>query len=80
MKKKIYKSVFTFEVLSDEPIPDNMYFNNVVDETYNGEFSGQVINCKMNVLVKGKRAVKVIRGQGSDPEFFGMDDNGNEIE
>jgi len=80
MKKQIYRSVIRLEVLSDEPIPEDISLASIADQCDNGDYSGMSAWKVVNTPVKGKQAVKLIEAQGSDPEFFGMDKNGNEIE
>jgi len=80
MKKKIlYRSVFQIEVLSEEPIPEDMNIDEIQEECNNGSYSG-VHDWKVrNKEVVGKRAVNMVVNQGSDPEFFQMDSRGYEL-
>ena len=41
--------------------------------------SGNVQVMEENKTITGKRAATITIAQGTDPEFFGMDKNGNEI-
>ena len=77
-KKKIYKTIITVEVFSDEPI-DEISLADVVYEITDGEWVGNVTYAYKNIELTGDKAVKEIKGVGSDPDFFGMDDLGNEI-
>jgi len=80
MKKKVlYKSVFQIEVLSEEPIPDDMDIDEIQEECNTGSYSG-VHDWKVkNKPVVGKRAVNLVVNHGSDPEFFQMDSRGYEL-
>lgn len=78
MKKTIYKSVLTIEVLSDIPLPENVSLTDIVYEITDGDMSGLVNWKKRNIPIKGKKAIKEVVLQGSDPGFFNMDENGNE--
>lgn len=79
-KKKIYRKVFRFEVLSEEPIGD-MNLEEIAEETTTGHMSGQFLSTEIdNEVLTGKKAVMAIKNQGSDPEFFMLDENGNEID
>lgn len=80
MKKKIYKSTIVFQVLSDEPISPIMQLIDIVHEADFGDFSGRIKKSTMNVPIVGKNALNLVKSQGSDPMFFQMDENGNEIE
>lgn len=80
MKKTLYRSVFTLEVISPDPIPDNWFLGDIVSETVDGEYTGNINTTALNEVIKGKDAVDAVKNQGTDPEFFFMDDDGNEIE
>ena len=45
-----------------------------------GNWSGQIETMIDNQKLSGKNAVKCVKKQGSDPEFFQMDDDGNELD
>jgi hypothetical protein len=78
MKKTIYKNVFIVEVLSQEPI-ENMELVDIANEGIDGMFS-IITHDKINDKpVKGIHAVRELAKHGLDTEFFGMDNNGNEI-
>ena len=80
MKKKIYRTIIQYEILSDEPYHDEN-LDEIVFECYEGSWSGNLGKTKvLNQELRGKKAIKFIKEQGSDPAFFGMDDQGNEIE
>jgi hypothetical protein len=79
-KKTIYRSVIKFEILSDEPIPDEMTLGELHDECDFGSYSGIHGYISQNKPIKGIKAVHLIKAQGSDPEFFGMDENGNDLD
>lgn len=79
MKKTIYKTVIEVEILSEDPIPDGISLSEVAEQGYDGDFS-VVAETKSSKPIRGKKAVEAIINQGSDPEFFGMDRDGNEIE
>ena len=78
-KKTIYKSVIIFEVLSDEPISDNMLLSEMANECNTGDFSGIHEFKILNQPIKGIKAAKAVMKQGSSPDFFQMDENGDEI-
>lgn len=79
-KKIIYKTVIMVEVLSEEPIDSSMSLDQIEEECNTGSFSGMHSIVVSNKPIKGLNAVKEMRKQGSDPDFFQMDENGNEIE
>lgn len=79
MKKVIYKTVIEVEVLSEQPIPDGMPLQYIAEQGYDGDYS-VVSEIKSAEPITGKDASDATINQGSDPEFFGMDEDGNEIE
>lgn len=78
--KTIYRTVIEIEVLSEEPIPDDMGLDEIQDECNEGSFSGIYDFKVKNQEVKGIEAVKLIKAQGTDVEFFQMDEEGNELD
>lgn len=80
-KKKIYRSTIVVEVLSSEPLNDD-YLNNLSavdhDITF-GDCSGLVKIQSMNVSLSGHEAVEAVLNQGSSPDFFQMDMEGNDV-
>lgn len=79
-KKIIYKSVLKVTVLSDEPLPECISLEDVQYGTDEGEWLGHVEWEYNNAETVGAEAVNNIVQAGSDPEFFQMDDKGNELE
>jgi hypothetical protein len=77
--RKFYKTTITIEVLSEEPIPEEMDLADIIQESSEGAFSRGVVSEKETVL-NGEQAVKALAEQGSDPEFFGLDEKGNDLE
>lgn len=77
--KKIYKTVIQVEILSDEPyIPGSL--SDIDFDTTEGDCSRKITTVSEKEVLTGKEAVDAIKDQGSDPEFFAMDDEGNELE
>ena len=77
--KKIYRSVIRYEILSDSPI-NSMNLSQISEETTTGDLSGQFLEDEVtSVPVSGLEAVNLIIGQGSSPEFFGMNELGEEL-
>lgn len=79
MEKKIYRTLVTIEVLSEEPIEESMSLDDIEYECNSGSFSG-VHDWKVrNEELVGQAAVDAVLAQGTSPDFFGMDENGNDI-
>lgn len=77
-KRKFYRTVFTVEVLSEEPLPD-MSLDEIAYEITEGGSSGDLTRSKSET-VDAKKMAKLLMKQGSDPEFFQIDEDGNDIE
>jgi hypothetical protein len=79
-KKTIYRTVIQVVVLSEEPIPDDMSFEEIDANCVDGDFCGSSDYIEHNKPITGKEAAKAVIGTGSDPVFFQMDKDGNELE
>jgi hypothetical protein len=77
--KKLYKSKLTIEVLSDEPIPEHASLESIQEAIEYGPSSGRVLWNSRNKEISGENAVKECEKHGTDPDFFMMDYNGNEL-
>ena len=79
-KKKIYRTVISLVVLSEEEIPENISMQSILNECDEGEYvMGETKFSKPKSLV-GKTAVIEIEKAGSDVEFFRMDAEGNDLD
>ena len=77
-KRGFYRAVFKVELLSDEPIGD-MSLEQIQYEMTDGHMSG-VFTREVTEKVPAKKMVKLLVNQGSDPEFLGLDADGNDVE
>lgn len=77
--KKYYKTVIQMEVLSEEPIGD-ADMQTILHQTTDGDWSGKNTTIVQDEALSGKQMADALREQGSDPEFFQLDEDGNEIE
>lgn len=77
MSKKFYKSTITVTILSEEPIPNDYSLANIAYSFTDGDNSGEWELTKVQELT-GKQAAKALVAQGSDPGFFGLNDDGTE--
>jgi hypothetical protein len=78
-KKKYYKTVIHVEVLSEEPIGD-VDMQTILYQTSEGGWSGKNTTMVQDQELNGFEMARALEEQGSDPEFFGLDQNGEEIE
>jgi hypothetical protein len=79
-KKKLYRNVFQIEILSEEPLPDDMSLEEIDYQMTDGDCSGAINHKHVNQEVTGRKAAKMVIAQGSDPLFFQMNEFGNEVE
>ena len=78
-KRKFYRTVIQIEVLSEEPYSETD-LNQVADDITNGHQSGKVDIIVDSEEMDGKTAANKLKEQGSDPEFFCLDDHGHDTE
>ncbi len=78
-KKRIFKTVISYTILSEQPYTD-MSLAQIEDECSGGDcIGGNFTTTVLNQELVGKKAVEQITALGSDPEFFQMDCEGNDI-
>jgi len=73
-----YRTMITIEVLSEDPI-EAISLQDVVYGITEGHWSGDW-NAEESLEVTAPQMAKLLIAQGSDPEFFNLDDDGNEID
>lgn len=79
-KRKYYKTVVKITVLSeDEPLKDGISLEEIAYEITDGHCSGDIV-IQSRTEVKAREMAKLLMEQGSDPEFFRLDEDGNELE
>ena len=76
--RKFYKKVYRVEVLSMEPIPDGIELENVLEESTVGWYSSDIHEDAETVL-NGEDMAKELVKQRSDPGFFGLTSDGNDV-
>jgi len=76
-KRKFYKSTFVVEVLSEEPLDGTQSLAALSAMTTDGDCSGKHNMTKQETL-NAKQAAEELRKQGSDPEFFQIDEDGKD--
>ena len=77
--RKFYKTLITVEVLSEDPIPVGMTLEQIAHEAIHGDYSMNIIG-NDEVELNGKQAADHLYDQGSDPVFFRIDGDGNDVE
>lgn len=78
-KRTFYKTIISIEVLSEDPLPDQIDLNDIAYGITDGDWSGTVEKSFEKTLTGPETAV-ALADQGSDPEFFQLDEDGNDID
>ena len=76
--RKFYKTIIEVTVLSDSPLQP-MSLGELSYETMEGDLSA-TLDTKKEIVLNGKEAADALKEQGSDPEFFQIDEDGNDID
>ena len=78
-KRKFHKTTITVVILSEEAVPDFMSLEAIAHEGDTGSF---VVDHKQSAAVEldGKAAADALGELRSEPEFFELDDEGNDLE
>ncbi len=74
-----YKTILAIEVLSEEPIGDDMNPESIIREAIEGDFSMRELPRTATVL-SGLEAAKALEEQASDPSFFQLTEEGEDDE
>jgi hypothetical protein len=81
-EKKFYRNVVEVIILSEEPL--HLGGENILSEIESlitfGDCSGRIETTVVNEEVDSATMAKLLQEQGSDPSFFMLDDDGNNIE
>ena len=77
--RTFYKTVIKVVVISEHPISEDMDLKDIQHEVTFGDSSGQLIWDKP-IKLNGKQAAKELMLQGTDPEFFQITEEGDNIE
>ncbi len=75
MAKKFYKTTLTYEVLSEEPVPDEISLEEVAREASQGRYVGRS-GPRFETELCGRSMATSLYEFGSEPNFFMLDDEG----
>lgn len=78
-KRKFYRTIIQIEILSDEPYEGDT-LDMVQYDITEGHCSGQISDVVRNEEQDGKAMAKLLEEQRSDPEFFQLDSDGNDLD
>jgi hypothetical protein len=76
--RKFYRTKVTVEVLSEDPIATDASLYSICEAITTGGCSG-VVNISEPGVLNGKEAAVALLKQGSDPEFFRIDEQGKDL-
>ncbi|MBA2681101.1 MAG: hypothetical protein H0U76_22225 [Ktedonobacteraceae bacterium] len=79
-KRTFYRNIITVEVLSEEPLSGNESLSDIEYLINEGPCSGKVETTTDNEQVDGRRMAPLLQDQGSDTEFFGLDEQGRDVD
>ncbi len=77
--RQFYKIIYQVTVLADDTLSDNYTLNDIGFLINNGKCSGVTKQISHKTL-DGKQIAEELQKQGSDPGFFQVDKNGNDLE
>ena len=77
--RKFHRYVFRYEVLSEDPMDYEPSLSDLQHLTYDGPCSGRMLEPEHAVL-NGKQAADALIEQASEPGFFQLDAEGNDVE
>ena len=78
-KRRFCRTVVKVEVLSEEPLPERLPLEGLAHSITEGDCSG-VVSVEEAGELDGPGAAKALRAQGSDPCFFELTEDGEDIE
>lgn len=74
---KYYQTMVSVEVLSEAPLHPNITLHEIHDAITTGDCSGQVTH--LETEVDGPTMAMLLIKQGSEPEFFGLEKQGQPL-
>jgi hypothetical protein len=77
--RKFYKTEIRVVLLSEEPLPDCMDLETAQYLMTEGHCSG-VVEQDAGEEVTGPDMARMLKAQGSDPDFFSLDEEGNDVD
>ena len=76
--RKFHKRLLTIEVLSEEPIPEGMEVESIIEEAKSGDYSMRIAK-DVETELNGKQAARALLKQGSSPDFFSLTESGEDV-
>ncbi len=75
-KRPFYRNLLTIEILSEEPLRGDFNLYQMAYLITEGSCSGKV---ETSIAVDSKKMAQLLRAQDTEPAYFGLDDNGNDL-
>ena len=79
-KRKFYRTVVKIEVLSEDPLSEELTMGDLEYEITEGDCSGRIIAEAQNEVLTGKECADILIKQGSSTEFFMLEEDGKDID
>lgn len=76
--REFYRTTYKIVVLSEHPVKDFLSLESIAYEITEGDCSGQLTTESAETLDGPSMATALIN-QGSEPEFFQLDDTGDDL-
>lgn len=78
--RKFYRAEITLEILCEEPyLVNGPDLEDIAYDIGQGDCSGTILHSS-EAAIDAPTAAKLLQAQGSDPEFFRIDADGNDID
>lgn len=78
-ERKFHRRIIIVDVISEEPLPDEMPLDNLRFEIEEGYSSGQIYFGR-SLEVDAVTAAKILRKHASDSSFFRLTDDGEDVD
>lgn len=78
-KRKFYRTVYTVEVLSEDPPSEGVELDTIASQIVDGGWSGKVTR-QVPVEVDALTMAGLLQNQGSDPSFFWLTEHGEDCD
>lgn len=75
-----YRTHYAFRVLSQERIPQDLNLSQVLHECVEESYVLEARDYMQEERLSGREAANALYGAGSEPCFFGLDDEGQDVE
>jgi len=79
-ERKFYKTTIHVEIVSEEPFSDGEELQDIVRSCITGGNSFKWDFVRNSEPIDGQYAASMLMDQGSDPGFFQLDEQGNDLE